>query len=487
MAPVGPGEFYRDVYERKGLHIKNRGADFLQGWLTSAEVLAPEILKQLKYGVDLDVTRFDGRKRLSVRPRGAADGAAADDAAFVRKAFEDSGATVRLRCPQQRFAAVHSLCAALEDEFGSTVGANAYLTPASGQGFAPHWDDVDVFVLQLEGSKRWRVYAPPSAEARLPRRSSSDFAGAGALKAAGYGAPHDVLLERGDVLYLPRGFVHEAAATEDASLHLTLSAHRDNSWADLLEEAVPLALARAIDARPEMRRSLPRDYLHYAGLQHAMDDDGEDEDEDEAAAGSDDDDDGDDDDILSGVQAVDYDATLHRALAKQRKRRRAFAVAVRRELFEVLDLAASPEILDEAADEMAKRFIAERLPPPPAAAAPPLKPKKKGAKAVLTDEARVYCCGRRVARLCVEEGGERAVLYHSLANATTHRGAPVAALEFDVDDAPSIEALLASHPARPVRLCDLPHAEKEDRLGVAEALFEAGLLVVVKNPDDEDE
>jgi lysine-specific demethylase/histidyl-hydroxylase NO66 len=29
------------------------------------------------------------------------------------------------------------------------VGANVYLTPPGTQGFAPHWDDVEVFMLQL--------------------------------------------------------------------------------------------------------------------------------------------------------------------------------------------------------------------------------------------------------------------------------------------------------------------------------------------------
>ena len=32
----------------------------------------------------------------------------------------------------------------LQDHFGSMVGANVYLTPPGTQGFAPHWDDVEV-------------------------------------------------------------------------------------------------------------------------------------------------------------------------------------------------------------------------------------------------------------------------------------------------------------------------------------------------------
>ena len=34
-------------------------------------------------------------------------------------------------------------------------------------GLAPHWDDVEIFVVQTQGSKRWRLYAPsaPLADA----------------------------------------------------------------------------------------------------------------------------------------------------------------------------------------------------------------------------------------------------------------------------------------------------------------------------------
>ena len=47
----------------------------------------------------------------------------------------------------------------LEHEFGCMVGSNAYLTPggSQNQGFAPHYDDIEAFILQLEGYKHWRV------------------------------------------------------------------------------------------------------------------------------------------------------------------------------------------------------------------------------------------------------------------------------------------------------------------------------------------
>ena len=34
-----------------------------------------------------------------------------------------------------------------------------YLTPPGSQGFAPHYDDIEAIVIQLEGRKHWKLYA----------------------------------------------------------------------------------------------------------------------------------------------------------------------------------------------------------------------------------------------------------------------------------------------------------------------------------------
>lgn len=51
-----------------------------------------------------------------------------------------------------------------------------YLTPRGSAGFAPHWDEIDAFLLQLEGKKYWKVYAPDSLDNELPREPSGESA-----------------------------------------------------------------------------------------------------------------------------------------------------------------------------------------------------------------------------------------------------------------------------------------------------------------------
>ena len=66
----------------------------------------------------------------------------------------------------------------------------------------------------------------------LPRFSSSDFVD------NDLGEPiMEVLLNPGDVLYLPRGFIHQAVTEQDFhSLHITISAYQCNAWIDLLQK-----------------------------------------------------------------------------------------------------------------------------------------------------------------------------------------------------------------------------------------------------------
>jgi lysine-specific demethylase/histidyl-hydroxylase NO66 len=79
-----------------------------------------------------------------------------------------------------------------------------YLTPAGTQGFAPHYDDIEAFVLQLEGRKHWKVYKPLNKEEVLPRFSSPNY-----LQSDLSEPIIDIILEAGDLLYFPRGYIHQ--------------------------------------------------------------------------------------------------------------------------------------------------------------------------------------------------------------------------------------------------------------------------------------
>ena len=64
------------------------------------------------------------------------------------------------------------------------------------KGFAPHYDDVDAFILQLEGRKHWRLYEPRTAQEKLPRFSSKNFT----QEEVGSDPCLETILEAGDML-----------------------------------------------------------------------------------------------------------------------------------------------------------------------------------------------------------------------------------------------------------------------------------------------
>jgi hypothetical protein len=143
-----------------------------------------------------------------------------DDA--VLRLFAD-GTTVVLQGVHRTWAPVGALAAGLSADLGHPVQVNAYITPPQSQGFASHYDTHDVFVLQVAGRKQWRVH-DPVRQAPMPEEPWDQVADVVAARAAEPAVIEEVL-EPGDCLYLPRGFLHSASALGGTSIHLTFGVH----------------------------------------------------------------------------------------------------------------------------------------------------------------------------------------------------------------------------------------------------------------------
>lgn len=133
------------------------------------------------------------------------------------------GSTVVFQGLHRAWPSVQDFVTDLTYELGHPVQANAYLTPASARGFAAHYDTHDVFVIQLAGTKHWTIH-PPAVDAEAGLDEWTQHRDDVARAAAGLPA-FDGRLEPGDVLYLPRAWIHSARAGEATSLHLTLGVH----------------------------------------------------------------------------------------------------------------------------------------------------------------------------------------------------------------------------------------------------------------------
>lgn len=144
-----------------------------------------------------------------------------DDTALLRLFAE--GHTLVLQGLHRTHPPVLGFAQDLAADLGHPVQVNAYVTPPGSRGFAAHYDVHDVFVLQAKGEKRWRLHPPvhPHPLRDQPWQDRREAVAAAAADTARV----DVTLQPGDVLYVPRGWLHSATALGCVSTHLTVGVH----------------------------------------------------------------------------------------------------------------------------------------------------------------------------------------------------------------------------------------------------------------------
>jgi ribosomal protein L16 Arg81 hydroxylase len=171
---------------------------------------------------------------------------------LVWRHFE-AGATLVLQGLHRTYEPVLRLTQALAADLGHPCQVNAYVTPPQNTGFSDHYDVHDVFVVQIEGEKRWRIREPVWP---LPLRDQPWDAHRDAVAEAATRAPLDeFVMTPGDVLYLPRGYLHAASALGEVSIHLTIGVHE---WTrHHVAEKLATGALRALAEDADVRASLP--------------------------------------------------------------------------------------------------------------------------------------------------------------------------------------------------------------------------------------
>lgn len=129
----------------------------------------------------------------------------------------NQGNTLVIQAAHFQFEKLNTFVKELEGELGVDVNANIYITPSNSQGFFPHFDTHEVLVVQIQGSKAWNLYDVPS-EAPIKGWGLTEEKRAAYLNAK---PNHELTLCEGDVLYVPRGVVHDAYCKGDPSIHIT--------------------------------------------------------------------------------------------------------------------------------------------------------------------------------------------------------------------------------------------------------------------------
>ncbi len=239
IAPVGEAAFFADSYEQRHLVVARNDAGYYAGLLDLDTVMnhietmpiGADHITMVKFGCDQVAADYLGPERIA-------------DPRRVLAMFRD-GWTISLNRMQNHLPALASLCHAASAQFSARFQTNLYLTPPGAQGFKPHWDTHDVFVLQVHGAKAWSIYDTKIALPLVGQGFNQQQIEPGPIS-------DEFVLHQGDMLYCPRGLMHAAHSDADTSLHITFGLMA-KTWAELMLEAV----AGAALANPDLRRHLP--------------------------------------------------------------------------------------------------------------------------------------------------------------------------------------------------------------------------------------
>lgn len=155
----------------------------------------------------------------------------------------NSGASLVLDAVDELYAPLRAMAEALELFFHERIQINSYASWRTSRGFDLHWDDHDVFIVQVTGRKHWMIHGitrpyPLAGDPKEPKPTEPPL--------------WDHILEPGDLLYIPRGFWHVAYPLNEPTLHLTVGVH-NRAGLDLLRW-----LVNRMQSRELFRMDLPR-------------------------------------------------------------------------------------------------------------------------------------------------------------------------------------------------------------------------------------
>ena len=252
----------------------------------------------------------------------------------------------------------------------------------------------------------------------------------------------DIILESGDMLYFPRGTIHQGNCLEDAhSLHITISCHQLNTYGDLLLKIVPMALETAMEECEDFRKGLPWNYLDFMGVANVGD------------SGS----------------------------SKIFEPRQKFINKIEKLMGKLFKYSS----VDAATDQMGKRLMRDCL-PPCLSARERIRTVEGDGERWNANKARVVnrveidpntevrLVRKRCLRLVAEE--ETVKAYYCVDNSREFQQIDEMFVEVGSESAPAIEALIENYPNF-LKAEDLPMEGLDDKMRLVQDLWEKKLLM----------
>jgi ribosomal protein L16 Arg81 hydroxylase len=223
IAPLSEAEFFAEYHDKKPLHIPAPAPDKLDDvmtWETLSAILNMTAIwspSNLRLFLDTEAIPVEKYCRPAI-DRNHQQTMQPDSERVI--SWLQRGASIVANDIDTLTPGLAAATNALEARLGAKVQSNLYCSWETHQAFPTHFDTHEVFALHVAGEKVWNIY-----EGRLENPIANDAyknvddafneKNRGALKEA-------ITLRPGDVLYIPRGQYHDALASSEGCIHLSL-------------------------------------------------------------------------------------------------------------------------------------------------------------------------------------------------------------------------------------------------------------------------
>ena len=236
VAPMPVDEFLANYWLKQHLYCRGASDRFahLLSWATLNEILNHHWRETYRFrlacqGRDLTVSSYADLDGFTPRIR------AGDVTEHLRR-----GATLSFDAIDEVHEPLVRLARAFETFFRGGTKINIYAGWRSLHGLDLHRDNQEIFILHMDGRKRWLLYGDSVDAIDRSTLSSASVPPAGAIL--------DEVLHPGDLLYIPRGCYHVALPMNEPALHLTLGV-KNPRGIDIALWLVERLRARAVAGR----------------------------------------------------------------------------------------------------------------------------------------------------------------------------------------------------------------------------------------------
>jgi ribosomal protein L16 Arg81 hydroxylase len=218
LNPIEKQVFF-DVYlEQKPLIIRRNQPDYFKSLLSISDL--DDLMFKVANPGRLDVAVVNASKKYQlteyadVNIIGNVQVKSSINLPKLLKLFSEDKATIIINQAVNEWEPLRTLAENYAAEVNFMPGGNIFIAPANAECFGAHFDEHDLFILQVHGSKHWKIYENATFLPSEPQRGRHfDFS---ALKLL-----YEIDLQQGDTLYLPRGFVHDVTTTATTSVHIS--------------------------------------------------------------------------------------------------------------------------------------------------------------------------------------------------------------------------------------------------------------------------